>query len=283
MSMDKQYCYGKASSLINAIENRIGFDTETGLIKDGSPEGIFLDTFENASLAIAYVLQGKAGEAKKILEGIRKFIGVDPTTNLFFNKKGQSKNESKKILPGEKIIYLSNQALVSILLYLLGNVKKAKEILKKYEIEIGKFDFKWKGKTFQIYKHGKNLNYFYPFNNLLVGINKFVLDKKKEAQKLVDDICELCLDKEINLLRANPKDRVFFTLTNALFSTYLSVSGKFEEASRIIKLIEQKIGFDKKTGLAFEGFIPPRKIISNTLTYVNTQLAISYLALAGMW
>jgi len=281
MSMNKHYYYGKAASLIKGVENYIGFDKDSGLIKDGSPEGVFLDTFENSSLAIAYVLLGRKEDAKRIFEGIKTHIGIDPETGLFYNKKGLSKDESKKTLPGEKTLYLSNQVLVSILCEMLGMEEEARELEKKYEKEIGTFEFEVNGKKYQIYRHAKNKNYFYPFNNLLVAINKISLGQEDKAEKLVADIKEICFDDKVKLLRANPKDRIYFTLNNALLSTYQAITGREKESANLIHHIEEKIGFDEKTGLAFEGFTPRGKI-KNILTYVNTQLAISYLALAGI-
>lgn len=280
--MDKQYCYGKASSLIESVEKNIGFDQESGLIKDGSPEGVFLDTFENSSLAIAYILQGRKEEANKILIGIKKIIGIDKKTGLFYNKKGLSKDESKKVLPGENIIYLSNQALISTLLWLLKNKKESEELSKIYEKEIGFFEYENQGKKYKLFKHAVNQNYFYPFNNILVAINKQIMGKSEEAKKYVLDIIELCFDSMTGLLKTKPQENVYFTLNNALYSTYLCLIGEKDKATKIIKLIETNIGFDKKTGMAFEGFTQ-RKKIENALTYANSQLAISYLALAGMF
>lgn len=282
MSMDKQYCYGKASLLIESVEKNIGFDQESGLIKDGFPEGVFLDAFENSSLAIVYILQGRKEEANKILLGIKKIIGIDKKTGLFINKKGLSKDESKKVLPGENIIYLSNQALISILLWLLKNKKESKELSKIYEKEIGFFEYENQGKKYKLFKHAVNQNYFYPFNNILVAINKQIMGKSEEAKKYVLDIIELCFDSRTGLLKTKPQENVYFTLNNALYSTYLCLIGEKDKAAKIIKLIEANIGFDKKTGMAFEGFTQREKI-ENVLTYANSQLAISYLAQAGMF
>jgi len=281
MTLQKQYYYGKASSLLEAIERNIGFDEKSGLIKDGSSEGVFLDTFENSSLGIAYVLQGRDEQAQKILKGIEKYIGIDPKTGLFYNKKGLSEGESKKILPGEKTLYLSNQVLISALFWLLRDKEKSNELGEKFEREIGTFEFKADGKKYQIYRHGGDKDYFYPFNNLLVAIIKVVGNEKNEAEGLVSDIKEICFDN-IGLLRANPKDRVYYILNNALLASYYAVTQRVDEAEKIISLLENKVGFDDITRLAYEGFTP-RKKIKNILTYANSQLAITYLCLAGLF
>jgi len=148
MGLQRRYYYSKALNLIKAIEDVIGFDKKTELVLDGSREGIFLDVFENSSLAIAYFLAGKRKKAKKLLEGIEKNIGFDPKTSFFYNKKGLSKEEDKKVLGGEKIIYLSNQALMSILYYLFEKKEKSEEFLRKIDNEIGTFKFNINNKTY---------------------------------------------------------------------------------------------------------------------------------------
>ena len=282
MALQKRYYYGKALALIKAIEEIIGFDKETELVLDGSKEGIFLDVFENSSLAIAYFLSGKKNQAKKLLASIRKHIGFDSKTGFIYNKKGLSKEEDKKVLPWESTIYLSNQALLSFLYWLFEEREKSKEFLNKIDNEIGTFKFQVVNKTYDIYKHGLNQEYFYSFNNILVAIIKFINGDKEKSKRLVKDILEICFDKEMGLLRVTPEEEVYFLLDNSLLVSYYYLSGEIEKAEKLMKLIEEKIGFDNETKLAYRG-IRGNKVIKEFLTYNNSHLAISYLCLGGMF
>jgi len=282
MGLDKRHYYGKALTLIKAIEDIIGFDKKTKLVLDGSREGIFLDSFENFSLAICYILSGRKEEAKQILIGVIKHIGFDPKTGLVHNKKGLSQDESKKVLPGEKTIYLSNQALISILYWLLDEKEKSKEFEEKIDKIIGTFEFKVNKNIYKVYKHGPDQKYFYPFNNILVAIVKLLHNKKNEAQKLIKDTLKICFDKNVGLLKATPKEKIYFLLDNTLLATYYAISRNIKKAEEIIKIIENKIGFDKETKLAYRG-TRENKVIKDYLTYNNSHLAITYLCLAGMF
>lgn len=298
MAFQKRHYFGKGVSLIERIEKLIGFDKEIGLIRDGSSETM-LDSFENSSFAIANFLARREDISRRILEGIEKYIGFDET-GLVYNKIGLSQHEDKKVLPGEKTIYLANNALVSILYYLFGEEVKAKSLKEKLEEKIGTFDFEVGGKKYQVYRHEPNKNHFYPFNNLLVGINDLVLGS--DGREAIKTVRNLCFDEEMGLLRGELKGKIYFTLDNSLFATYLSLSGN-EEAEKLIKTIERDIGFDGETGLVYRGALGPIGLIAprdsdNTgnvqnlrkshpvreiLTYTNSTLAIAYLTLAGMW
>lgn len=282
MALQKRYYHGKALNLIKAIKEVIGFDHKTGLVLDGSKEGIFLDVFENSSLAIAYFLSGRRNDAETLLKGIKIHIGFDPETGFIYNKKGLGKEEEKKVLPGEKTIFLANQALISLLYWLIGEKDASKEFLDKIDYQIGTFEFQTDNKTYEIYKHGIDQDFFYSFNNILVAIIKLVHGDKEKSEKLVRDIIEICFDDKLGLLKATPGEEVYFLLDNALLATYYHLSGKTEEAERIIKLVEGKIGFDKETKLAYRG-LREDKIIKEFLTYNNSHLAIAYLTLAGMF
>lgn len=282
MALQRRYYHGKAADLLKAIEDVIGFDKRTELVLDGSKEGIFLDVFENTSLAIAYFLAGKQEKTKKLLSAINKNIGFDPKTGLVYNKKGVSKQEYKKVLPGEETIFLSNQALLSWLYWLLGEKGKSKEFLGKIDDLIGTFEYTANEKTYNIYKHGLNQEYFYSFNNILMAIIKYLNGDKEKSQELINDILEICFDKKVGLLKATPEERVYFLLDNSLLATYYCIVGKLSEAEKIIKIAEQKIGIDKETKLMYRG-ISGNRIIREFLTYNNSHLAISYLHLAGMF
>lgn len=295
MAFQKRHYLGKGIGLIERIEDLIGFDKETGLIRDGSSEAM-LDTFENSSFGIANFLAGRGDVSRALLEGIEKYIGFDEN-GLVYNKIGLSQHEDKKVLPGEKTIYLANSILISVLYRLFGEEQKARSLREKVEENIGVFDFK----GIRTYRHEPNKNYFYPFNNLLVGINDLVLGNNE--RKSVEAVMNLCLDKEMGLLRGEPKGKIYFTLDNALLSTYYAWSGNKEESKKLIKRIEDLIGFDEETGLVYRGALGPIGLIApkdsdNTgnvqglkkshpikdiLTYTNSTLAIAYLSLAGLF
>jgi len=105
---------------------------------------------------------------------------------------------------------------------------------------------------------------------------------KEKSKKLINDILEICFNNKTGLLKATPEEEIYFLLDNSLLSVYYCLSGETEKAESIIKLIEKKIGFDKETKLAYRG-IREDKIIKEFLTYNNSNLAISYLSLAGMF
>jgi len=293
MAFQKRHYFGKGISLIERIEELIGFDEKTGLVKDGSSESM-LDSFENSSFGIANFLAGREDVSRGILGGIENYIDFDEN-GLVYNKIGLSQHEDKKVLPGEKTIYLANNVLVSVLYHLFGEERKAKSLREKIEEKVGTFDFKGE----KVYRHEPNKNHFYPFNTLLVGINNLVLGNN--GGESVEAIRNLCFDKEMGLLRGEPKGKLYFTLDNSLFATYLSLSGNEEEAEKLIKNVERVIGFDEETGLVYRGALGPIGLIaprdsSNTanvqnlkrshpirdvLTYTNSTLAIAYLTLAG--
>lgn len=303
MALQKRHYYGKALSLIRKIEEVIGYDKKTRLIKDGSSEEL-LDTFENSSFAIANVLAGRDKTAEKIRKGIEQYVGFDEKTGLVYNKIGLSKHEDKKVLPGEKTIFLANNSLMSILYYLTGDKKKSKELKEKIDGVIGTFNFNLGDKKYETYKHELNKDIFYPFNNILIGINNLIHNEKKGAGKLVKNIEELCFDEKIGLLKGEPESKLYFTLDNALFSAYLAISGKEKEAENLVKTIETKVGFDEETKLIHRGILGSIGLIApndhksigyvdkglkkshqikDILTYTNSNLAISYLCLAGLF
>lgn len=300
MAFQKRHYYGKGLSLIEKLEEKIGYDEKTGLIRDGSSEAL-LDTFENSSFAIANILARREKVGERILKGIEKHIGFNDI-GLVYNKIGLSKQENKKVLPGEKTIYLANQTLMSLLYYLVGEKEKSERLKEKIDKEIGIFEFEYKNKKHTIYRHEPNKEHFYPFNNLLVGILNHSYNEKEKAEKLVKNVRDPCFDKGIGLLRGKPESKLYFTLDNALLATYLTISGKEKEAGNIVRKIEEKVGFDKEIGLIYRGALGPISLIvpkdsnntgkislknshpiTDVLTYTNSQLAITYLCLAGMF
>jgi hypothetical protein len=66
----------KARELVDAIEEHIGYDEETGLVKyEVGGDGLY--THSNALLAIAKLGLGKKGEAWELVRAIEKYIGYD--------------------------------------------------------------------------------------------------------------------------------------------------------------------------------------------------------------
>lgn len=277
---------GKARELIFNLETAIGFDNETGLIKaarfEDDPDAGHLDTFENISFAINYALLGNSEGAQKILAAVENFIGKDSATGLFFNKSGVGKHEEKKVLPGEKTIYLSNQALIFILLSLLKKQREADEIFKLIKNNFQKFSFQKK----LVYQHAIGLSVFYAFNNLFMAIAEIMRGDKKKSINLVNDIIDLCWDNNINLLTSAPDEKLYFILDNVLLAWWYKLQGESGECRKILKTIEEKVEQDKKTKLFYRGIknikdgleqMPP------ALTYTNSVLTISYLVSADLF
>ena len=73
MAFQKRHYFGKGISLIERIEELIGFDEKTGLVKDGSSESM-LDSFENSSFGIANFLAGREDVSRGILMKMVWFI-----------------------------------------------------------------------------------------------------------------------------------------------------------------------------------------------------------------
>lgn len=277
---------GKARELISNIESVIGFDKKTGLIKAArsvdDPDAGHLDTFENISLAINYILLGNDERGKEILASVEKYIGKDPKTGLFFNKLGIGEHEEKKVLPGEETVYVSNQVLILILLLLLKETDKAQSFFNLIKNTFQKFSFK----DYQIYQHAIGLSSFYAFNNLFMAIAEWMIGDKKESTRLANDVLDLCWDKDIGLLASAPGERLYFVLDNSLLSWWHKLRKEDKQCNNIIKTIEDKIGKDPETNLFFRGI----KVTTNTseplppsLTYVNSVLAIGYLVSAGLF
>lgn len=290
MALDKRYCFGKGIDLIEGINNFIGLDEKTGLVRDGSSDKL-LDTFENSSFAIANFLAGKDEVSYKILQGIEEHIGFNKK-GLVYNKIGLSKNEETKTLPGEKTIYLANNGLLSSLYWLVGEKEKSKILRDKIDKNIGKFEYR--GESFC--RHESNKKHFYPFNNLIMAINDLIIGET--SSNLIQPVEEVCLDKT-GLIRGEPNSKIYFTLDNALRATYYAFI-KDDKAKEILKNLEDAVGFDSSTNLINRGALGSIELIApndkentgiakglqkfhpikDVLTYTNSAMAIAYLSLA---
>ncbi|MDP3764869.1 MAG: hypothetical protein Q8Q95_04655 [bacterium] len=286
MAFTSTHEIGKARELIAQIESIIGFDEKTGLVKAArlldDPDASHLDTFENISLAINYALLGNTERAKNILIAIEKYVGKDNKTGLFFNKLGIGQHEEKKVLPGEKTIYLSNQVLIFLLLLLLGESKKARDFL---EIIKDKFQF-FSFNNHSVYQHALNLSSFYAFNNLFMAIAENVASNQEKSMNLVNDILDLCWDHRIGLLTFAPNEKLYFILDNSLLAIWYKLNNEGNKCRDIIKIIEEKVKRDNETKLFYRGV----KLISDNfesippaLTYTNSVLSIAYLVSADLF
>ncbi|MFA4817671.1 MAG: hypothetical protein WC608_03010 [Parcubacteria group bacterium] len=295
MAFQKRHYFSKGVALINGVEKLIGYDKKTGLIRDGTSEKM-LDTFENSSFAIANFLAGRQQIAERIAVSLEKNVGFN-SDGLFFNKIGLSQHEEKKVLPGERTIYTANNALMSILYFLLGEDKKAEELAENITQRIGSFYCQ----GHRVYRHEPDKDFFYPFNNLLMGICLSLVNKKRSIG-LVKTIEKICFDDKMGLLRGDPKSNLYFTLDNSLLAIYYQMSGNEKLAEKIVKTIEQTVGFDGNTQLVYRGVLGAVRLIAikdsdntgniqrglkkfhpiqDVLTYANSTLAIAYLCLAG--
>jgi len=257
----------KELKLINAVEKHIGFDRKTGLLKDKiNSNNSSLDTFENVSMAISYVLIGKEKEAGKLILAVENLIGFDENVMLIKNKLG-SKN-----------IFLSDNALLILGYLLLSKIQNAWNLLNAIESYIG-FD-----KESGLVKNGPNRPEIYSFNSLLLAIDYSVLGHIEKAKKLFGVVCtRIGFDQKTHLLKGignkkkRSKNRGIFTLDNAILVVYYVLTDKWDEAERILLGIESYIGFDTSTGLVKKGLTPEHR---GLYSYVNNMLALAYLSLA---
>lgn len=276
---------GRARELLASIEAAVGFDDKTGLVRAAPlrvPDAEQLNTFENISLAILYFLLGNARRAEDVLHAVEQHIGNDTETGLFFNKRGVSEHEEDAVLPGEKTIYLTNQVLVFVLLFLLKNHGGAKNLFSTIKKHFKKFSFH----GYEVYKHSTTFAGFYAFNTLFMALAEYMTGDIEESKKLVAIIKELCWDEDVGLLMVEPDEKIYFVLDNAVLAWLLKLQDEDQECTHILKTIENQVGKDPNTGLFYRGVrrtnntmepIPP------SLTYLNTVLGIAYATSAELF
>lgn len=263
----KDTYFKKALKLIHSVENYIGFDTKTGLLKDKvETADNHLDAFENISLSIAYLLIGREKDANNLILKVEDFIGFDEKTQLIKNKIG-SEN-----------IFLSDNALLALAYFLLSKKHKAHNILNAIETYIG-----FEEET-GLARNGLNSPELYSFNSLLMAIDYLIFGYLEKGKKIFDSICTyIGFDQKTHLLKGigNKKEKLrsrgIFTLDNALLVIYYVLTDKWDEAEKTILSIESYIEFDSATGLARKGI---NSGPSDLYSYVNNILAIAYLSLA---
>jgi len=263
--MSKMEYIDKGNRLIEAVEKYIGFDSTTGLLRDKSSNSYELDTFENISLAIAYLLNNKRQEAEMIVSKVEKLIGFDKT-GLIRNKLNSTK------------IFLSDNALLAFYYFLVSKKEEAKRLIEHIENFIGV------DPETGLFRNGINRPEIYAFNSLLMAIIYLMANDIDKSNKLFNIIINyFVIDNESKLLlglgsKKNKahKNKEIFTLDNSLLAIYYTLSGKEKKAEEIIMRIEKYIGFDESTGLVKKSI----KDTSGTVySYVNNILVISYYIL----
>lgn len=262
---DKTIYINKAKSLISAIEKHIGFDTETGLVKDlFSTSRPNIDTFENLALCIAYRLDERRKGAKQLLTRIKKHIGYDTKTSLIKNKLG-SEN-----------IFASDNLLLAIEYILQEEYEEARKQILRVETYIG---FNERN---NLLKNGIGRSEIYPFNSLLLAICYNLIGESLKADSVFNNVTDhVFFNSTINLIagRAGRKNYEsndsFFAFDNGLLAICLLLFGKYNKSEEVIQAIEKRIGFHPS------GLVKRSTYDDRLYTYVNSILAIAYQVLGG--
>lgn len=266
-SFEKEYLR-KGCRLIDAVENYIGFDPRTGLVRDMvCCETANLDTFENVSLAIAYLLNKKEYKAKRIISTVENLIGFDSRTKLVRNKLG-SEN-----------IFLSDNAILVLGNLLLANYQEGERLMAGIEAFIG-IDTET-----GLVRNGVNRPEIYSFNSLLLAADYFLLGDTKRSGAIFNAVLAcMGFDPLTQLLwgignkKRGCKAKGLFTFDNAVLAVYYTLADQHKEAERTVSAIENYIGFDSHTGLAKKSTTEKG---SELFSYVNNTLAMAYYSLSG--
>jgi tetratricopeptide (TPR) repeat protein len=262
----------EAESLVKGIEEHIGFDDETGLVKYVSSNRTWLTICDNAALALVYIALGRKEDSLKLVEGIEKHIGLDENTGLV----------TDEYFKENELPFPEGNALLAIVYNALGRKDDAVRLFDDALEALGRGD-----KTGLVYDSIKSPSHdsYYTSASAAFAIAYLALNNKEEAARLVEGVEEIIgfVDEKGLITDRNLEKYACRTQDNALLSIAYSALGMHDKASQLLRKIEEHINsevFEDGSKLASDGFLVSKKpsLPDAKITRDNALLALAYMA-----